>query len=173
MRRTAAQVHPTQPEELLGAVKEKTKLVFVETIANPVTQVSDLKRLGEICKEKGILYVVDSTMTSPFLVQPKEYGADIIIHSLTKFIGGHGNALGGALVDTGLFDWSTFSNIQDGLEGEGNMNIDPLFTDPENGDYHLQGTSPCIDAGNPDSEYNDTDGSRNNMGAYGGPGGNW
>ena len=70
-------------------------------------------------------------------------------------------------------DTVTYSNIQGGIEGEGNINVDPIFTDPENGDYHLQGTSPCIDAGNPDSEYNDTDGSRNNMGAYGGPGGNW
>ena len=106
-------IDPTKAEELEGAINEKTKLVFVETIGNPVTQVADLKSLGEICKRKGILFVVDSTMTSPFLVQPRNFGADIIIHSLTKFIGGHGNALGGALIDTGLFDWTTFSNIQD------------------------------------------------------------
>jgi O-acetylhomoserine (thiol)-lyase len=108
-----SRIDPTQPEELSEAITEKTKLVFVETIANPVTQVADLKRLGEICKKKGVLYVVDSTMTSPFLVQPREYGADIIIHSLTKFIGGHGNAMGGALIDTGLFDWTRFANIQE------------------------------------------------------------
>lgn len=70
-------------------------------------------------------------------------------------------------------DIVTYSNIQGGFEGEGNLNADPLFIDPEYGDYHLQAGSPCIDAGNPDPQYNDTNGSRNDMGAYGGPVGDW
>ena len=67
----------------------------------------------------------------------------------------------------------SYSNIKGGWEGEGNIDLNPLFVDPSNGDYSLQSGSPCIDAGNPSSEYNDTDGSRNDMGAYGGPKGSW
>ena len=66
----------------------------------------------------------------------------------------------------------SYSLVDRGWSGTGNINADPLFVDAENGDYHLQNSSPCIDAGNPDAQYNDIDGSRNNMGAYGGPGGN-
>jgi O-acetylhomoserine (thiol)-lyase len=86
-------------------------MVFVETIANPRTQVADLARIGELCRERGILYVVDNTMTSPWLFRPKSVGAGLVVNSLTKSIGGHGIALGGALTDTGLFDWSAYPNI--------------------------------------------------------------
>jgi O-acetylhomoserine (thiol)-lyase len=89
----------------------KTRLVFVETIANPRTQVADLARIGELCRARGILYVVDNTMTTPYLFRPKAVGAGLVVNSLTKSIGGHGIALGGALTDTGLFDWSAFPNI--------------------------------------------------------------
>ena len=88
-----------------------TRLVFVETIANPRTQIADLERIGALCRERGILYVVDNTMTSPYLFRPKEVGAGLVINALTKLIGGHGNALGGSLTDTGLFDWSGYPNI--------------------------------------------------------------
>ena len=87
--------------------------MFVETIANPRTQVADLARIGELCRARGILYVVDNTMTSPYLFRPKAVGAGLVVNSLTKSIGGHGNALGGALTDTGLFDWTRFPNIAD------------------------------------------------------------
>ena len=90
-----------------------TSLVFVETIANPVTQVADLKAIGDICRRQGLLYVVDNTMTSPCLFRPKSVGAALVINSLTKYIGGHGNALGGAVTDTGLFDWGGYSNIEE------------------------------------------------------------
>jgi O-acetylhomoserine (thiol)-lyase len=83
----------------------------VETIANPRTQVADLKRIGELCAQRGILYVVDNTMTSPYLFRPKDVGAGLVVNALTKSIGGHGNALGGALTDTGAYDWTRFPNI--------------------------------------------------------------
>jgi O-acetylhomoserine (thiol)-lyase len=88
-------------------------MVFVETIANPRTQVTDLARIGELCKRRDIIYFVDNTMTSPYLFLPKRVGASLIINSLTKCIGGHGNALGGAVTDTGLYDWSKYVNVYD------------------------------------------------------------
>lgn len=94
-----------------AALQPNTRMVFVETIANPRTQVADLERIGKLCRERGILYVVDNTMTSPYLFRPKAVGAGIVINALTKSIGGHGNALGGSLTDTGLFDWTKFPNI--------------------------------------------------------------
>jgi O-acetylhomoserine (thiol)-lyase len=93
------------------ALKPNTRLVFVETIANPRTQVADLEAIGHLCKFRGIVYIVDNTMTSPYLFAPKCVDASLIINSLTKCIGGHGNALGGAVTDTGLFDWSKYPNI--------------------------------------------------------------
>ena len=82
-----------------SALTPATRVVFVETIANPRTQVADLKRIGELCRSRGIVYVVDNTMTSPYLFQPRQVGASLVVNALTKSIGGHGNALGGALTD--------------------------------------------------------------------------
>jgi O-acetylhomoserine (thiol)-lyase len=104
-------VDATAVANVEAALTENTRLVFVETIANPRTQVADLARIGELCRARGILYVVDNTMTTPYLFRPKAVGAGLVINSLTKSIGGHGIALGGALTDTGLFDWSAFPNI--------------------------------------------------------------
>ena len=101
-----------------SAIQENTKLVFVETIANPVTQVADLKAIGELCKIKSLIYCVDNTMTSPHLFLPKKVQASLIVNSLTKYIGGHGNALGGIITDTGLYDWSEFGNIYDAYRTE-------------------------------------------------------
>ena len=95
------------------ALQKNTRLVFVETIANPVTQVADLKAIGDLCQTKNLIYCVDNTMTSPYLFSPKKVGASLIVNSLTKYIGGHGNALGGMITDTGLYDWSNFVNIHD------------------------------------------------------------
>ena len=88
-----------------------TRMVFVETIANPRTQVADLERIGALCAARGILFVVDNTMSSPYLFRPKAVGAGLVINSLTKSIAGHGNVLGGAVTDTGVFDWSTYPHI--------------------------------------------------------------
>jgi O-acetylhomoserine (thiol)-lyase len=108
-----AMVDATDVKNVEAAITPATRLVFVETIANPRTQVADLARIGKLCAERGILYVVDNTMTSPYLFRPKTVGAGIVINALTKSIGGHGNALGGALTDTGVYDWSRFPNILD------------------------------------------------------------
>jgi O-acetylhomoserine (thiol)-lyase len=104
-------VDATDVANVAAAITPATRMVFVETIANPRTQVADLARIGELCRERGILYVVDNTMTTPWLFRPKTVGAGIVINSLTKSIGGHGMALGGSLTDTGLFDWSAYPNI--------------------------------------------------------------
>lgn len=106
-------VDATSVEMVESAITEKTRLVFVETIANPRTQVSDLEAIGKLCKEKGLIYVVDNTMTTPYLFQPASVGASLIVNSLTKYICGHGNALGGAVTETGVYDWRQFPNIYD------------------------------------------------------------
>lgn len=101
----------TDARQIEAALTPTTRIVFVETIANPRTQVADLKRIGRLCHDRGILYVVDNTMTSPYLFQAKSVGAGLVVNALTKSIAGHGNALGGSLTDTGLFDWTAFPNI--------------------------------------------------------------
>lgn len=106
-------VDATDVRNVEAALQPNTRLVFVETIANPRTQVADLKRIGQLCRDRGILYVVDNTMTSPYLFRPKMVGAGLVVNSLTKSIGGHGIALGGALTDTGLYDWTKYPNILD------------------------------------------------------------
>ncbi|MDA0689929.1 MAG: cystathionine gamma-synthase family protein [Proteobacteria bacterium] len=106
-------VDATKASEVESAIRENTRLVFVETIANPVTQVADLANIGQLCQQRGLIYCVDNTMTSPHLFQPKSVGASLVINSLTKYIGGHGNALGGSVTDTGLFNWESYDNIVD------------------------------------------------------------
>lgn len=106
-------VDATSVEAVAAAVNERTKLVFVETIANPRTQVSALVEIGEFCAERGLVYIVDNTMTSPYLFQPIDVQASLVVNSLTKYIGGHGNALGGAITEVGIFDWAGFDNIYD------------------------------------------------------------
>ena len=104
-------VDATDVANVEKVITPATRMVFVETIANPRTQIADLARIGELCRERGILYVVDNTMTSPYLFRPKHVGASLVLNALTKSIGGHGNALGGSLTDTGLFDWARYPNI--------------------------------------------------------------
>ena len=106
-------VDATDVENVANAITAHTKMVFVETIANPRTQIADLQAIGELCRQRGLIYVVDNTMTSPFLFQPREVGASLAVNSLTKYISGHGNVLGGVVTELGNFDWSTFPNIYD------------------------------------------------------------
>ena len=101
----------TSVDAVAEAINDATRVVFVETVANPRTQVSDLEKIGELCAERGLIYIVDNTLTTPYLFQPKDVGASLVINSLTKYIGGHANALGGAVTETGNFDWETFPNI--------------------------------------------------------------
>ena len=104
-------VDATSAQEVAQALRPNTKLVFVETIANPRTQVSDLAGIGALCRDRGMVYVVDNTMTSPYLFRPVDVDASLVVNSLTKYIGGHGNALGGAITETGKFDWTGFGNV--------------------------------------------------------------
>lgn len=106
-------VDATAAANVEAALTPATRIVFVETIANPRTQIADLQRIGQLCRERGILYIVDNTMTSPYLFRPKAVGASLIVNALTKSIGGHGHALGGSLTDTGLYDWTCFPHIFD------------------------------------------------------------
>jgi len=111
-------VDATDVKQVQSAIQENTKLVFVETIANPVTQIADLFEIGNLCKKEKLIYCVDNTMTSPHLFKPKTVGASFSVNSLTKYIGGHGNALGGAITDTGLYDWTAFANIYDNYKNQ-------------------------------------------------------
>ncbi len=104
-------VDATRTDAVAAAIQPNSRMVFVETIANPATQVPDLGGIGALCKSRGLVYVVDNTITSPWIFLPKTVGASLVINSLTKTIAGHGAALGGAITDTGLFDWSTYPNI--------------------------------------------------------------
>ena len=88
-----------------AAIDENTKAIFCESIGNPAGNVVDIEKLAKIAKKHGIPLMVDNTVATPFLCRPIEHGADIVIHSLTKYIGGHGNSIGGAIVDSGKFDW--------------------------------------------------------------------
>ena len=98
-------VDPFNYEELEGAIKENTKAVFIETLGNPNSDVVDIEKLAEIAHAHKIPLVVDNTFATPYLVRPIEYGADIVVHSATKFIGGHGTTIGGVIIDSGKFDW--------------------------------------------------------------------
>lgn len=102
---TATFVDPEEEGAFETAIRENTKAVFVETLGNPNSNVADLEKLAQTAHRHGIPLVVDSTFATPYLVRPIEYGADIVVHSATKFIGGHGTALGGVIIDSGRFDW--------------------------------------------------------------------
>jgi O-acetylhomoserine (thiol)-lyase len=97
-----------KPEELKNLIDEKTKLVFVESISNPNGNIIDLEAISKIAHEYGIPVIVDNTVATPMLQKSFEFGADIIIHSLTKYIGGHGTALGGIIIDSGKFPWGKY-----------------------------------------------------------------
>jgi len=97
---------PPTPEGIERAITEKTKLVFLETIGNPALDVVDLERIAQVTRKYHLPLAVDSTFTTPYLLRPIEYGANIVIHSLTKWLGGHGAGIGGIVVDAGNFDWT-------------------------------------------------------------------
>ncbi len=99
-------VDPTRPENFRDALTPRCKAIFVESLANPGGIVVDLEAVAAIAHEAGIPLIVDNTLASPYLCRPIEWGADIVLHSLTKFLGGHGNALGGMIVESGRFDWT-------------------------------------------------------------------
>ena len=119
---TTTFVDPFNYEEIDSAIQENTKAVFIETLGNPNSDVVDIEKIAEIAHAHKIPLVIDNTFATPYLVRPIEYGADIVVHSATKFIGGHGTTIGGVIVDSGKFDW----------EASGKF---PALTEP-NPSYH-------------------------------------
>ena len=101
----------TDPASFERAITPKTRAIFCESIANPGGIVIDLPAIAAVAKKAGIPFIVDNTLATPYLCRPKDFGADIVVHSLTKFIGGHGNSIGGAIVDCGTFDWMTSRHV--------------------------------------------------------------
>ncbi|MBT4302836.1 MAG: aminotransferase class V-fold PLP-dependent enzyme, partial [Actinobacteria bacterium] len=115
-------VDPRDPQAFAEAIRPETRLVFAETLGNPGIEVLDIAAVAEVAHAAGLPLCVDSTFATPYLVRPIEHGADIVMHSVTKFLGGHGVAIGGAIVDGGRFDW----------EASGKF---PTLTEPYDG-YH-------------------------------------
>ena len=99
-------VDPSDPKNFANAMTDKVKFIFCENLANPGGIVLDLQKIANVASDNGIPLIVDNTMASPYLCRPFDWGADIVIHSATKFIGGHGNTMGGVIVESGKFDWS-------------------------------------------------------------------
>ena len=99
-------VDPSEPENFEKAIQPNTKLLYAETLGNPNSDVIDLEAIAVIAHKHGIPFIVDSTFATPYLIRPIEHGADIVVHSATKFIGGHGTVMGGVVVDSGKFDWA-------------------------------------------------------------------
>lgn len=103
---TVTFVDPSEPENFERAIQDHTKLLYAETLGNPNSDVIDIEAISEIAHRHGIPLIVDNTFATPYLLRPIEHGADIVVHSATKFIGGHGTVLGGVVIDSGKFDWA-------------------------------------------------------------------
>ncbi|MEQ9479121.1 MAG: aminotransferase class V-fold PLP-dependent enzyme [Algiphilus sp.] len=97
---------PREPNSFAQHIDDKTKAVFIESIGNPLGNVSDIAAIADIAHAHGVPLIVDNTVATPYMLRPFEHGADIVVHSLTKYLGGHGTTLGGAIVDSGRFDWA-------------------------------------------------------------------
>ncbi|MDQ0736981.1 O-acetylhomoserine aminocarboxypropyltransferase/cysteine synthase family protein [Arthrobacter agilis] len=113
----------TDPADYAAAIRENTKAVYAEVIANPSGEIADLAGLAKVAHDAGVPFIVDSTLSTPYLVRPIEHGADIVIHSATKFIGGHGTTLGGVVVESGRFDWGNgkFPTMTEPVPSYGNI----------------------------------------------------
>ena len=103
---TTTFVNPSDPENFEKAIQPNTKLLYAETLGNPNSDVIDIEAIAEVAHRHGIPLIVDNTFATPYLLRPIEHGADIVVHSATKFIGGHGTVMGGVIIDSGKFDWS-------------------------------------------------------------------
>ena len=123
-------VDPREPQNFKKAIKKNTRLIFAETIGNPNVEVLDIQKLSKIAHDANIPLMVDSTFTTPYLMQPIKFGADIVMHSLTKFIGGHGIAIGGIVIDSGKFNWKNskrFPNLTEPYDGYNGLIFDQEF----------------------------------------------
>jgi len=114
-------VDSNDPGQFAAAIDDKTRALFCETVSNPAVEIADLDAIGKVARDHGIPLVVDSTFSTPYLTRPLDHGADIVVHSLTKWLGGHGAGIGGVVVDSGRFNWAGGKH--------------PLFTTPD-GSYH-------------------------------------
>lgn len=108
-----SRVDATDVQNVMAAWRPETRMVFAETLANPGTQIPDLQAIGQWCHQKELVFVLDNTLATPWLCQGKNVNASLVVNSLSKHIGGHGNALGGAVTDTGLYDWTDYRNISE------------------------------------------------------------
>ncbi len=99
-------VDPDEPENFRAALNDKTKAIWVESLANPGGVLVDLEAIAAIANEAHVPLIVDNTLASPYLCRPFDHGADLVMHSATKFLGGHGNSMGGVVVESGRFDWA-------------------------------------------------------------------
>ncbi len=115
-------VNPDDPENFRNAINKNTKALYIETIGNPGINLIDIEKVANIAHENNIPLIVDNTFGTPYLIRPIEYGADIVVHSATKFIGGHGSTMGGVIVDSGKFDWAASDKF-------------PMLTEPDES-YH-------------------------------------
>ncbi|HEX9058685.1 MAG TPA: O-acetylhomoserine aminocarboxypropyltransferase/cysteine synthase family protein, partial [Clostridia bacterium] len=111
-------VNPDDPENFRNAIGPKTKAVYIETIGNPGINLVDIEKVAAIAHQNGVPLIIDNTFGTPYLIRPIEFGADIVVHSATKFIGGHGTSIGGVIVDSGKFDWAASGRF-------------PGFTEPD------------------------------------------
>ncbi|MEI8216378.1 MAG: homocysteine synthase [Eubacteriales bacterium] len=111
-------VDPDEPENFKNAISDKTKAIYIETIGNPRINVADIEAISKIAHDNGLPLIIDNTFGTPYLIKPIDFGADIVIHSATKFIGGHGTSIGGVIVDAGKFDWAASGKF-------------PGFTEPD------------------------------------------
>jgi O-acetylhomoserine (thiol)-lyase len=118
-------VDPDDPENFYQAITAKTKAIYFETIGNPSINLVDLEAVTKLAHENGIPVIVDNTFGTPYLIRPIEYGADVVVHSATKFIGGHGTSIGGVIVDSGRFDWAADGKF-------------PGLTEPDPGYHNLK-----------------------------------
>jgi O-acetylhomoserine (thiol)-lyase len=122
-------VEPDDPENFRRALRPNTRCLYGETIANPRMNILDIAAVAAIAHERHVPLVIDNTMASPYLCRPIEHGADIVVHSATKFLGGHGNSIGGMIVDSGKFDWKSghFPQINDPSPGYHGMKFSEIF----------------------------------------------
>ena len=119
-------VNPGNLEEIKKNIKRNTKLIFAETLGNPGLEVLDIEKIAKIASNERIPFLVDNTIPTPYLCNPFDFGANLVMHSTTKFIGGHGIAVGGAVVDSGSFNWSQtkkFKNLTEPYLGYHNLNF--------------------------------------------------
>jgi O-acetylhomoserine (thiol)-lyase len=122
---TTTFVNPADPEQFARAFQDNTKAFYIESIGNPLSNVADIETIAKLAHQHGVPLIIDNTFGTPCLVRPIEYGADIVVHSATKFIGGHGTSLGGVIVDAGKFDYAASARF-------------PLLTEPDPGYHNLR-----------------------------------